>query len=286
VLAELERVLDGRVGPPPKTKTIARRVRDFVEVRVPLQIPPGFQDSAKVSPAEAAGDYLIWAELLAFARRNKTDLVFVTDDLKSDWWLEGAAGRQTAPHPGLVAEFARETGGRRYFQITARQLLTRAEALGVSVGPEEIEEESQIEQDARERADAEGLLASERSRNVARLLQYLGAQQGSLDFSDLAGSGLLAIGAQQDSFDFSDLAGSGMLGLAARQKARRDYLDHLTAKIRDAGSINEVPAGTEHHDRSQTNDETRSTGTPTQKSIRDSGGGSGTPRRGRGAQPN
>ncbi|MFI2293453.1 PIN-like domain-containing protein [Isoptericola sp. NPDC019571] len=131
VLAGLVSVFEGHVAEIPSARKIAKRVREFVEIRVPLGIPPGFRDVTKGDEAQAAGDYLIWSELIGCAKSRQVDLVFVTDDLKSDWWVEGSRENPTAAHPSLIAEFGRETAGRRYFQVTANEFFARAvRALG------------------------------------------------------------------------------------------------------------------------------------------------------------
>ncbi|WP_277209227.1 PIN domain-containing protein [Isoptericola croceus] len=141
----LEDAFDGHVGRAPKPRKLARLVRDFVEVRVPLELPPGFEDAKRKSdPARAAGDYLIWEELLACAKRREQDVIFVTDDIKPDWWRKGGNGSPTVPHPSLVSEFAASTGY-DYFQLTTSQLLKKAAALDVDVSDADVEEVEAIQ---------------------------------------------------------------------------------------------------------------------------------------------
>ena len=147
VLAELEALLDeDQVGRAPRAKKLAKRARDFETVRVPLRLPPGFDDAHKITGrgvAAAAGDYLLWCEVLAHARKNGTNVVLITDDAKSDWWQK-VPGERDAPHPGLVSEFRRETG-QRYYQLSTRELLRKADdVLAISVTPQNLEEEDEL----------------------------------------------------------------------------------------------------------------------------------------------
>jgi hypothetical protein len=156
ILAELEDLLDDRqVGQAPRAKKLAARVREFEEIRVPLRLPPGYEDAYKIAnrgPAAAAGDYLLWCEVLAYARKNETDVVLVTDDAKSDWWQTGTGGPDV-PHPLLVSEFRRETG-QDYCQLSTRDLLRRADVLDITVTSQDLEEEDELAATA----EAEGAL--------------------------------------------------------------------------------------------------------------------------------
>lgn len=154
VLSALEVLLEGRVGIAPRPKQLARRVREFVEIRVPLELPPGYRDAHKGSgPAAAAGDYLLWREVLDHARAHATDVVLVTEETKTDWWQNGAAGVPTVAHPLLVSEFQAETG-RSYFQLSPKELLARAEkVLAIRVSEQDLVEEDEL---ARVTAEDEG----------------------------------------------------------------------------------------------------------------------------------
>ncbi|MGO1287285.1 MAG: PIN-like domain-containing protein [Cellulosimicrobium funkei] len=147
VLAELETLLDDdQVGRAPRAKKVAKRARDFETVRVPLRLPPGFDEAHKITGrgvSAAAGDYLLWCEVLAHARKNGTDVVLITDDAKTDWWQKVPGGRDV-PHPLLVSEFQRETG-QRYYQLSTRELLRKADdALAISVTSQNLEEEDEL----------------------------------------------------------------------------------------------------------------------------------------------
>jgi hypothetical protein len=147
VLAQLEALLDDhQVGQAPRAKKLAKRARDFEEIRVPLRLPPGFDDAYKITGrgvAAAAGDYLLWCEVLAHARKTGTDVVLITDDAKSDWWQKVPGGRDV-PHPLLVSEFRRETG-QRYYQLSTRELLRKADdALAISVTQQSLKEEDEL----------------------------------------------------------------------------------------------------------------------------------------------
>lgn len=117
VLKRIEAALGSRVAPPPDSTTIRNRTEEFTSWRAPSRTPPGYKDQGKSGTVASAGDFLIWAEILAHAAANNLDVLFVTEDGKDDWW-EVVDG-QRRPHRALVLEFQRTTGpGRAYHQVS------------------------------------------------------------------------------------------------------------------------------------------------------------------------
>lgn len=71
------------------------------------EIPPGFKDAKNKDGVRKYGDLIIWKELLNFARIESKDIIFITDDVKADWWE--TENEQRIFHHKLIAEF-RKTG--------------------------------------------------------------------------------------------------------------------------------------------------------------------------------
>jgi hypothetical protein len=87
------------------------------EKRYTAKTPPGFKDGetkkAKETVSERRsryGDWLIWRQLMDQAKTAKTDIIFVTDDAKEDWWLLRGDNAAFTPRPELIEEFHHETG--------------------------------------------------------------------------------------------------------------------------------------------------------------------------------
>lgn len=72
------------------------------------QIPPGFKDAKNKDGVRKYSDLIMWKEILRFARDTSSNIIFVTDDTKSDWWVDN--NNQLEFHPQLVKEFELETG--------------------------------------------------------------------------------------------------------------------------------------------------------------------------------
>lgn len=55
------------------------------QVRYDNLIPPGFQDSAKNGEAKY-GDLFVWKDIITIAKEKNTNIIFVCNDTKEDWW--------------------------------------------------------------------------------------------------------------------------------------------------------------------------------------------------------
>jgi len=172
VLARLEPLLDGRVGPALPEEERARNITEGAR-RVRDKIPPGYMDAekAEVNREEgAAGDYLVWVESMHEAARRTQDLIVVTSDEKEDWWLRHR-GDLLGPRVELVAEF-RAHCGRQLHLMTPSALLAQASALDVEVRPSSLENAARV--DARREDGSEWTKEA-----VFELLRRLESRAGS-----------------------------------------------------------------------------------------------------------
>ncbi|MCL9761636.1 PIN-like domain-containing protein [Frankia sp. AiPa1] len=136
VVRGLAGVLAGRVGAPPAQDVLAKRVARGHE-RIREDIPPGYRDKGKPGDAPV-GDYLIWCEILDEAGRRDCDALFVTGDVKEDWWRRVREAPH-GPRPELVREMALATG-RFLFMVQPDGLLERARGLlGVTISAASLE---------------------------------------------------------------------------------------------------------------------------------------------------
>lgn len=75
------------------------------EKRYKKEVPPGFKDAKNKDGVRKYSDLILWKEILRFAKGKSKDIVFVTDDVKADWW-ESVNGTQ-AFHQQLIDEFSK-----------------------------------------------------------------------------------------------------------------------------------------------------------------------------------
>ncbi|WOX21225.1 PIN-like domain-containing protein [Streptomyces solicathayae] len=127
VLTELEPLLQGRIGEPLPEDEYDRAVQT-AQKRADEEIPPGFEDFKNKPPERAAGDYLLWVQLLKEAQSRKTDVLLVTGDVKKDWWHPRDGDVPARPRAELLVEL-REHADVRLFMLTPAELLTWAEEL-------------------------------------------------------------------------------------------------------------------------------------------------------------
>lgn len=129
---QLEVLLDERVG-----EGYSREELEAVlvkgKVRYDEKVPPGFRDAKKGGDSplffdrcKPYGDYIVWLQMIAKAKEIDKPVIFVTGDVKEDWWVE-ANGKTVGPQPQLINEF-REQTGRAFYMYTPDKFLERASA--------------------------------------------------------------------------------------------------------------------------------------------------------------
>lgn len=78
---------------------------DDGEIRYKNNVPPGFKDSKNKDGVRKYSDLIIWKEIIRYAKANTKNVIFVTDDVKADWWEEVDGKRQF--HSKLKEEFGK-----------------------------------------------------------------------------------------------------------------------------------------------------------------------------------
>lgn len=88
--------------------------------RFKLQIPPGYKDSSKDDGG--VGDLSIWLSILHLSAEQNRDIIFVTEDIKPDWWNQ-SNGSEFLPRYELIDEFRRNTNGNTLHIVRLSKLL-------------------------------------------------------------------------------------------------------------------------------------------------------------------
>lgn len=122
---KIEALFNGHVGPEVSDQKTIDEIYNCAEKRYQLEVPPGYLDANKDKhgPAEYVhggvnykrkyGDYLIWHQLLSYAKEHEIEsVVFVTDDAKDDWWwkIKSDGPKILGPRPELRDEASRVGG--------------------------------------------------------------------------------------------------------------------------------------------------------------------------------
>lgn len=130
------------------------------EERFKKQIPPGYKDSKKddkkpddftfdgLSYKRKFGDLIIWKQIIKNAQEKKLkDIIFVTDDGKSDWWLkiESNGLKTIGVRPELINEITNSSNVERFHVYNTESFLSFAnEQLNAKVAKEAIEEVREV----------------------------------------------------------------------------------------------------------------------------------------------
>lgn len=141
VLRELEPIVQGRTGSPLDEDAHVAAIMEGKR-RGQEGIPPGFADRSKPED-RAVGDYLIWEQIIRQAEAVRRDVLFVTGDVKNDWWrLEH--GRAQGPRFELVNEL-RQRANVTLYMVRPESLLRLGEKfLKVNVREESLRDAARI----------------------------------------------------------------------------------------------------------------------------------------------
>ena len=159
VRAELEALLDGRIGSPFNQQEL-ESIYDEGAKRYKAKRPPGYKDEAEkkgtftfhesLTIRREFGDLIVWKEIIRFIKEKEPKgVVFVTDDNKEDWWAE-QGGKTIGPQPALLSEIKNETGLTSFYIYNAERFMEFANAnFGLNIERSSIE---QVKRVSRERS--------------------------------------------------------------------------------------------------------------------------------------
>lgn len=111
ILTRLLELYEGKVGDDYDDAKLKEIYKEGA-VRYNEQIPPGYKDGKEKEhegPRHMYGDLIIWHQVIDYAKDQDTDIIFVTEDLKEDWWCR-RDGEIVSPRVELLREFHSETG--------------------------------------------------------------------------------------------------------------------------------------------------------------------------------
>lgn len=126
VFEKLVSLLEGTTGEPYTQERMKEILSEGAE-RCSKQIPPGFVDYEEKKNEEESrrlGDFIIWKQVIDFSLKNKKNIIFITDDVKDDWWRR-VKGEMNGPRVELVKEF-RDATASNFYMYTRYSFLKRA----------------------------------------------------------------------------------------------------------------------------------------------------------------
>jgi hypothetical protein len=140
VITALSDILEGSVGGPLSADEM-REVKKEAMQRIGDKRPPGWKDASKRANPE--GDYIVWYETLKEAKRRGVDVLFVTGDVKEDWWIK-ERNEAKGPLPELAHEM-RVVANVRLFMLRPESLLVHAgNVLGLSISEASVQDAQRV----------------------------------------------------------------------------------------------------------------------------------------------
>lgn len=110
ILTAITDLFEGCVGQDLSEEDLEKLYKEG-EKRYANQVPPGYCDekTKKDKPKRHLyGDLIVWKQTISHCSDKKQDVIFVTNDYKSDWW-DKVEGNHT-PRKELIKEFLENTG--------------------------------------------------------------------------------------------------------------------------------------------------------------------------------
>lgn len=101
VLDKINNLFEGGIGLNYDEKRLLEIKKEGKE-RYEKKVPPGYKDDKK-SEDKKYGDLILWYQIIDKAKDTKKPIVFISGDVKEDWWLE-KNGKRIMPLPQLKQE--------------------------------------------------------------------------------------------------------------------------------------------------------------------------------------
>jgi len=134
-----------------KSQGILKEILIEGEYRYNNKIPPGYEDLKNKSSIRKYGDLIIWFEMIEKSKLIKKPILFVTDDLKEDWWK--TSNKKKIPRSELIQEFFQKSD-QKYFMYHSDEFMTLSEKyLNQNINPKSIEEAKDIRYDLKKLND-------------------------------------------------------------------------------------------------------------------------------------
>ncbi|NJI82879.1 PIN-like domain-containing protein [Shewanella sp. Iso12] len=152
ILDDVSDIFDGKVGQS-KSEDELNKIATEAENRFKNKIPPGYEDASKAKDCTALhdklrayGDYIIWDEIIKHAKSTDVDIIFVTDDVKVDWWQK-EKGNIIGPRVELVKEFSDKTGKLFHMYTVERFLEYVSTFVNTGISKESVREVNDLKEE-------------------------------------------------------------------------------------------------------------------------------------------
>lgn len=100
ILNEIIDIFEWKVWEKPSADEFSKIEKEWVD-RYKRKVPPWFEDDKKIE--NKYWDYFIWKEILELWKKEQKPIIFITGDIKKDWWLNDE-WKTIMPLPALRRE--------------------------------------------------------------------------------------------------------------------------------------------------------------------------------------
>ena len=141
ILENLLLLFDSKVGEPFNEQILPNLYKE-ADDRYKRSKPPGFMDANK-EDGRKYGDFILWKQILEFAKKESRPIIFVTGEKKEDWWIK-KNGKIISPHVELRREFNEYVHQPFWMYQTQDFLQIAKDKLMVEIDQKSIEETNAI----------------------------------------------------------------------------------------------------------------------------------------------
>jgi predicted nucleic acid-binding protein len=145
ILERLLDLFDSKVGEPFE-QNILLDLHKEADERFKKLIPPGYMDNTQNKGDRKYGDFILWKQILIFAKKESQPIIFVTAEKKEDWWIR-RNGEIVSPHEKLRQEFQEYVSQSFWMYRPQRFLEMATKKFMVDIDQKSIEEMSTIAED-------------------------------------------------------------------------------------------------------------------------------------------
>ncbi|MEG4588909.1 PIN domain-containing protein, partial [Microcoleus sp. MOSTC5] len=142
ILENLLLLFDSKVGEPFNEQILPNLYKE-ADDRYKREKPPGFMDAKEKEDERKYGDFILWKQILEFAKKESRPIIFVTGEKKVDWWIK-KNGQIISPHVELRREFHEYVHQPFWMYQTQDFLQIAKDKLMVEIDPKSIEETNAI----------------------------------------------------------------------------------------------------------------------------------------------
>ena len=142
ILENLLLLFDSKVGEPFNEQILPNLYKE-ADDRYKRLKPPGFTDAEDKEDERKYGDFILWKQILEFAKKESRPIIFVTGEKKEDWWIK-KNNKIISPHVELRREFHEYVHQPFWMYQTQDFLQIAKDKLMVEIDPKSIEETNAI----------------------------------------------------------------------------------------------------------------------------------------------